>query len=91
MAYPELAENGVTPVFDNMISQHLLKANLFAFYLTITSQDAESDLTFGYYDKTKYTGQLIWHPVIFKYMFGIKLDDVRINGTSLGFCGPKGM
>jgi hypothetical protein len=34
MAYPALAEDGVTPVFDNMMNQNLLKNNLFAFYLT---------------------------------------------------------
>ena len=34
MAYPALAEEGVTPVFDNMMNQNLLKNNLFAFYLT---------------------------------------------------------
>lgn len=53
MAYPALAEKGVTPVFDEMIGQKLLKQNIFAFYLT--SKQAEnagmlSDLTFGYYD-----------------------------------------
>ena len=34
MAYPALAERGVTPVFDEMINQKLLKSNVFAFYLT---------------------------------------------------------
>jgi len=71
MAYPALAERGVAPVFDNMMEQHLLKDNLFAFYLTVTAQGAESDLTFGYYDKTKFVGDLVWHPIEFKYMFGI--------------------
>jgi hypothetical protein len=34
MAYPALAEKGVTPVFDEMINQKLLKTNVFAFYFT---------------------------------------------------------
>lgn len=51
----------------------------------------ESDLTFGYYDKTKFSGNIVWHPVLFKYMFGIKLDDIKVNGKSLGFCGPNGI
>jgi len=90
MAYPALAEKNVTPVFDNMMSQHLLKNNLFAFYLTTDDERLDSDLTFGYYDKTKFTGEIIWHPIQFKYMFGIQLDDIKINGKSLGLCGPNG-
>ena len=71
LAYPSLAEQGVTPVFDNMMKQNLLQNNLFAFYMTMSTQDAESELTFGYYDKTKFKGDLTWHPVRFKYMFGL--------------------
>lgn len=33
LAYPALAEPGVAPVFDNMMSQNLLKNNMFSFYL----------------------------------------------------------
>jgi hypothetical protein len=34
MAYPELAEKDVKPVFDSIMDQKLLKSNMFAFYLT---------------------------------------------------------
>ena len=91
MAYPSLAEQGVTPVFDSMMEQDLLQNNLFAFYLTMVSQDAQSELTFGYYDSKKFTGEMRWHPVRFKYMFGLQLDDILVNGKSLGFCGPNGI
>jgi hypothetical protein len=33
MAYPELAEPGVMPLFDNMINQKVLQSNLFAFFM----------------------------------------------------------
>ena len=61
MAYPALAEKGVTPVFDEMIEQKLLKSNVFAFYLTSKQDEAagkKSDLTFGYYDKSKFSGNI---------------------------------
>ena len=90
LAYPALAEPGVTPVFDNMMGQHLLKNNMFAFYLGAAADNGESDLTFGYYDKTKYTGDLVWHPVLLKYMFGVALDDIKVGGKSLGICGKPG-
>lgn len=92
MAYPALAEKGVKPVFDEMIDQKLLKNNVFAFYLT--SKQAESmgmlsDLTFGYYDKAKFKGDIHWNDIKFKYMFGVKLDDVKIKGESTGLCQSR--
>ena len=69
MAYPALAEKGVTPVFDEMINQKLLTANMFAFYLTSMQDERtanlKSDLTFGYYDKTKFKGDIHWNPILF--------------------------
>lgn len=31
-----------------------------------------------------------WSPVLVKYMYGIQLDDILVNGESLGLCGPNG-
>jgi cathepsin D len=92
MAYPELAEAGVTPVFDEMMNQKLLKSNVFAFYFTTQQQEnsgMKSDMTFGYYDKQKFTGDITWHNVDYKYMFGVKLDDVKVGGKSLNMCEGK--
>lgn len=58
MAYPELAEPGITPLFDNIMSQHLLQSNMFAFYLTSKKDGVESDITFGYYDTSKFSGSI---------------------------------
>lgn len=93
MAYPALAEHNVTPVFDEMINQKLLKSNVFAFYLT--SKQAEnsglkSDLTFGYYDEAKFKGPINWNPIDYKYMFGVPLNDVKFNGKSSGVCEIPG-
>jgi hypothetical protein len=43
-------------------------------------------LTFGYYDKEKFKGKIDWHPVEFKYMFGVRLDDIKINGKRQNIC-----
>jgi len=50
----------------------------------------DSELTFGYYDKSKYTGDMVWHPILHKLMFGIQLDDIKINGKSMNICGNPG-
>jgi hypothetical protein len=89
MAYPALAEQGVTPVFDEMMNQKLLKSNVFSFYFTTKEAEAKgtkSEMTLGYYDRAKFTGNIRWHDIRFKYMFGVQLDDVIVNGKSIGVC-----
>jgi len=89
MAYPELAEPGVTPVFDEMMNQKLLKSNIFAFYFTTKANEArgiKSDMTLGYFDRAKFKGDIHWNQIQYKYMFGVELNDVKINGQSLGVC-----
>lgn len=75
MAYPAMAKHDVTPVFDMIMSQHLLESNLFAFYFSSqVDQDIKgqkSDLTLGYYDKSKFIGELAWHDIKMKFMFGV--------------------
>ena len=90
MAYPEFAEHDVTPVFDSMMEQNLLKHKMFSFYLTAADQKHDSELTFGYYDKTKFEGEIAWHDAVYRMMFGVVLDDVLIDGKSMGWCGPDG-
>lgn len=89
MAYPALAEPNVRPVFDEMMAQGLLQSNMFAFYLSSKqdeNQGLKSDLTLGYYDKTKFTGDIHWSPVKFQYMFGVPLDDIKVGGKNLNIC-----
>ena len=46
----------------------------------------KSEMTFGYYDKTKYEGELKWFPVTKQHFFAFKLDDLLFNGKSYGIC-----
>ena len=72
-----------------MMDQKLLTSNIFAFYLTTQAaekQGLKSDLTFGYYDKEKFKGEIQWHDVDYKYMFGVKLDDIKVAGKSTKPC-----
>ena len=62
---------------------------MFAFFLTTKEQERKgfkSDLTFGYYDKEKFRGNIDWHPVRYKYMFGVQLDDIKVNGVRQNIC-----
>lgn len=88
MGYDTLAEKNVKPMFDTMMEQKLLKENIFAFSFASGNKDA-SDLTLGYYDKSKMKGDIHWNPVEYKYMYGVKMDDIKVNGKSTNVCKEK--
>lgn len=81
LGYASLAEPGVKPVFDEVMGQSLLKNNIFSFYV-----GSPPEMLMGYYDKSKFKGDIHWNPVEFKYMYGIKLDDFKVNGKLLNIC-----
>ena len=86
LGYPSLAQAGALPMFDNLMAQHSLTDNLFAFYMVSSFEEhfgLKSEMTLGYMDLQKFTGELKWHPVRYQYMYGMKLDDVKVNGKSL--------
>ena len=72
---------GVRPLFDTMIDEQLLEENVFAFYMSL-NEDEESELTFGWYDTSKYIGELSWYPVINKFFWTVQLDDIKVTFTN---------
>jgi hypothetical protein len=63
---------------------------MFAFFMLETQEEEKQgwkpELTLGFYDKAKFVGDLDWHDVKLKYMFGVKLDDIKVNGKPLNVC-----
>jgi len=89
LAYPKMAAYGIVPVFDNIINQHLLKRNIMSFYYSV-NQNTEGEITLGYIDPNRFTGKISYFPVIDKFYWTIKLDDIRLGKKSLGLCGDDG-
>jgi len=85
LAYPKMTEYGIIPIFDNIIKQRILRYNLVAFYYS-NSPRAQGLVTFGYIDRTKFVGKIIYFKVIDFFYWTIKLDDIRIGKQSLGLC-----
>ncbi|XP_005230435.1 cathepsin E [Falco peregrinus] len=86
LAYPSLAVDGVTPVFDNMMAQNLVELPMFSFYL---GKNPESPLggevIFGGFDPSRFMGTLNWVPVTQQGYWQIQLDNIQLNGTVV-FC-----
>jgi hypothetical protein len=89
LAFPTMANTGVEPFFDAMMREGILESNLFAFYMGMNPINDESELTFGYFDSQRYTGDMNRHPVIDELFWSLNLEDVLIDGVSLGLCGEK--
>jgi hypothetical protein len=43
-------------------------------------------LTLGGYDSERITDEITWHPVLGRMYWSISLDDILINGKSMGIC-----
>ncbi|XP_053461253.1 cathepsin E [Nycticebus coucang] len=86
LAYPSLAEKGVTPVFDNMISQNLVDLPIFSIYMSSNQKGGKgSELIFGGYDRSHFSGSLNWVPVSKKEYWQITVDNIRV-GRSVMLC-----
>jgi hypothetical protein len=66
---------------------------MFAFYIISKNNfekfGVQPEMTLGYYDRTKFEGEINWHPVVKQYMYLVKLDDIKINGKPLNMCKSR--
>ncbi|KAG8132061.1 hypothetical protein E2320_009937, partial [Naja naja] len=87
LAYPSLAVDGVTPVFDNMIAQNLVDLPIFSVYMNRNpySSAVGGELIFGGYDEAYFSGNLNWIPVTKQGYWQILLDNIQVGGN-VAFC-----
>ncbi|NXG43134.1 CATE protein, partial [Psilopogon haemacephalus] len=86
LAYPSLAVDGVTPVFDNMMAQNLVELPLFSVYMSSNPQaPVGGEVLFGGFDSSHFTGTLNWVPVTQQGYWQIQLDNIQVGGT-VAFC-----
>ncbi|XP_043818598.1 chymosin-like [Dromiciops gliroides] len=85
LGYPSLAEDQATPVFDNMMSKHLVAHDLFSVYMSRNSQG--SMLTLGAIEHSYYTGSLHWVPVTEQGYWQFSVDSITVNGQEVACVG----
>ncbi|XP_069480054.1 cathepsin D [Ambystoma mexicanum] len=86
MAYNRIAVDGVEPVFDNIMRQKLVEANVFSFYLNRNpTTEPGGELLLGGTDPKYYTGDFNYLNVTRKAYWQIHMDQMCV-GDQLTIC-----
>ncbi|XP_057231217.1 embryonic pepsinogen-like [Malurus melanocephalus] len=85
LGYPNLAADGITPVFDNLVNQSLLQQNLFSVYLS--REATGSVVIFGAIDQSYFTGPISWIPVSYQGYWQISMDSIIVNSQEVACAG----
>jgi len=86
LAYPDIASDGVTPVFDNMMKEKLLAEDIFSVYLSNDEGDMSSVIIFGATDSQYYTGSITYVDVVIPSYWLVAMDAVLVNGVTVHQC-----
>merc|ERR1719409_1479109 len=81
LAFPSMSAHHVTPFFDSVIQQGVLKKNEFSFYLN-QHDDRPSALLWGGVDPALYVGQIEMFPVNQPHYWSLDLYDFKIGTKS---------
>ncbi|XP_066486434.1 cathepsin D-like [Tiliqua scincoides] len=82
LGYPNIAVNNVTPPFDNMMKEKLLKKNVFSFHLCNTDSTVEAyggEILFGEINHNAYEGKLHYIPVSRQAYWQINMDKILVD------------
>jgi cathepsin D len=85
LAWPALSAYDFTPIFDNVMAQQLLRRNWLVFKLSrYPAQD--SVLVFGEPEPGLFDGPIAWVPVVKRFYWELRLDDIEVGGEPLRLC-----
>uniref|UniRef100_A0A8D0FCH9 Peptidase A1 domain-containing protein n=1 Tax=Strix occidentalis caurina TaxID=311401 RepID=A0A8D0FCH9_STROC len=85
LGYPNLAADGITPVFDNLVNESLLEENLFSVYLS--RETTGSVVIFGGIDESYFTGSINWISVSYQGYWQISMDSIIVNNQEIACRG----
>jgi len=86
LGFPDIAQDGVPPVFDNMIKQNLISHDIFSVYLSNIQGDDSSFILFGDVDSDYYTGPISYAPVLVPSYWLVGMDAAYVGGEATHLC-----
>ncbi|XP_071706514.1 aspartic proteinase A1-like [Rutidosis leptorrhynchoides] len=87
LGFKEISVGKAVPVWDNMINQHLVKDQVFSFWLNRKSKEGEGgEIVFGGVDPKHFKGEHTYVPITQKGYWQFDMGDVLIDGKPSGFC-----
>ncbi|KAL8228261.1 hypothetical protein R6Q57_015845 [Mikania cordata] len=91
LGFHEISVGKAIPVWYNMVNQHLVKDQVFSFWLNRQSQEGEEEveggeIVFGGVDPKHFQGTHTYVPVTQKGYWQFDMGDVLIGGKPTGFC-----
>jgi cathepsin D len=87
LGFVDIAEEGATPVFDNMVKQKLVKKPVFSFYLNRdTTTNPGGEIIFGDSDPDHYRGNFTYVPIENSGYWEFKMDRVTVGHRKKHYC-----
>ncbi|KAI3795724.1 hypothetical protein L1987_38381 [Smallanthus sonchifolius] len=87
LGFKEISVGKAVPVWENMVTQNLVKDHVFSFWLNRKSEEGEGgEIVFGGVDPKHFTGEHTYVPVTQKGYWQFDMGDVLIGGKPTGFC-----
>ena len=94
LCLPSIAAAGTSPLFDTIMRQRLLPANVFSFYLSLddaaATDEAPSMVLFGGVSEKLIASPVHWVPLAPSVYWEIMMADVIVGGEPQRLCPPGG-
>jgi hypothetical protein len=85
LAFKNISVDSIDPPLKVFYDQHLIDKYIVAFKLGKTPGDV-GEMTIGDWDPSQFTGDISWFPVAKELWWYFDLDDILVDGVSVGFC-----
>ncbi|XP_060579470.1 lysosomal aspartic protease-like isoform X1 [Ruditapes philippinarum] len=83
MGFKTISVDGVTPVFDTAVEEHLVPKAVFSFWLDRNPQaESGGELIFGGSDPKYYTGNFTYVPVTRQGYWQFKMDSITVGSST---------